>query len=145
VQLPRFHEVSVGDELPVVEKPPLSRDTLALFADASADRNAVHIDIDAARTAGLSDVVGHGMLTMAYLGQVLTGWVRQSAIRSYSARFVAPTYIGNALTCTAKVVEKRGGGSQGTVRLELKVVDQFGGVKVVGEAEVALEPRRGVP
>lgn len=138
MRFPRFDEVMVGDELPVVEKPPLSRGTLALFADASADRNPVHIDIDAARAAGLPDVVGHGMLTMAYLGQVLTGWVRQSAIRSYSARFVAPTCLGDALTCTARVVEKQPAGSQGTVRLELKVVDQFGEVKVLGEAEVQL-------
>ena len=136
MRFPRFDEVMVGDELPVVEKPPLSRATLALFADASADRNPVHIDIDAARAAGLPDVVGHGMLTMAYLGQVLTGWVRQSAIRSYSARFVAPTRLGDALTCTARVAEKRPAGAQSTVRLELKVVDQFGEVKVLGEAEV---------
>jgi acyl dehydratase len=132
-----YESVSVGDELPPIVKPPLSRTTLALFAGASADHNPVHIDIDAARQAGLPDVIGHGMLTMAYVAQVLTGWVPPSAIRSYSVRFIAPTRIGNALTCTGTIVAKEAG-SSGAVRIALQAVDQFGEVKVRGEAEVRL-------
>jgi acyl dehydratase len=52
VSNPLYERVSVGDELPTIVKPPLSRATLALFAGASADHNPVHIDIDAAREAG---------------------------------------------------------------------------------------------
>jgi len=137
---PLYEQVSVGDDLPAIAKPPLTRATLALFAGASADHNPVHIDIDAARDAGLPDVIGHGMLTMAYVAQVLTGWVPPSAIRSYSVRFVAPTRIGNALTCTGAVVAKDLG-PDGAVRIALQAVDQFGDVKVRGEAEVLLARR----
>jgi acyl dehydratase len=140
VTVPLYEQVSIGDELPPIVKPPLSRTTLALFAGASADHNPVHIDIDAAREAGLPDVIGHGMLTMAYVAQVLTGWVPPSAIRAYSVRFVAPTLIGNALTCTGTVVAK-GSSSDGAVRIALQAVDQFGDVKVRGEAEVLLARR----
>ena len=134
---PPFDQIKVGDELPAVKKAPLTRQTLALFAGASGDHNPVHIDIDAARAAGLPDVIGHGMLTMACLAQVLTGWVAQSAIRSYSARFVAPTHVGDALTCTGKVVAKSEE-SDGTVRIQLQAVDQSGEIKVRGEALVYL-------
>jgi acyl dehydratase len=137
MSIPLYEDVMVGDELPAIVKAPLSRATLALFAGASADHNPVHIDIDAAREAGLPDVIGHGMLTMAYLAQVLTGWVTPSAIRSYSVRFVAPTRIGNALTCTGSVIAKDSSGD-GAVRIALQAVDQFGDVKVRGEAEVLL-------
>jgi acyl dehydratase len=135
---PRFDQIRVGDELPVVKKAPLTRKALALFAGASGDHNPVHIDIDVARAAGLPDVIGHGMLTMACVGQVLTGWVAQSAIRSYSARFVAPTHVGDALTCTGRVVEKSEGGPEGSVRIQLQAIDQFGEIKVRGEAWVSL-------
>jgi acyl dehydratase len=138
--IPLYEEVSVGDDLPAIVKPPLTRATLALFAGASADHNPVHIDIDAAREAGLPDVIGHGMLTMAYVAQVLTGWVPPSAIRFYSVRFVAPTRIGNALTCTGTVIAKELG-SDGAVRIGLQAVDQFGEVKVRGDAEVILARR----
>jgi acyl dehydratase len=139
MQAPRFDSVSVGDELPSVQKAPITRKTLALFAGASGDHNPVHIDIDAAKVAGLTDVIGHGMLTMAYLAQVLTGWVPQSSIRSYSAKFVSPTRVGDVLTCTGKVLDKKIIDSQGTVRVQLQVVDQFAELKLRGEAEVALD------
>jgi acyl dehydratase len=128
-------------ELPLyarVKKAALTRATLALFAGASGDHNPVHIDIDAARAAGLPDVIGHGMLSMAYLAQVLTQWVPQSAIRAYSVRFVAPTRVGNVLTCTAKVIDKHCSDNQGTVRLQLQVIDQFDEIKIRGDAEVTL-------
>src|SRR3974390_2487278 len=133
----QFDQIQVGDELPVVKKAPLTRQTLALFAGASGDHNPVHIDIDAARAAGLPDVIGHGMLTMACLAQVLTGWVAQSAIQYYSARFVAPTHVGDVLTCTGKVVAKSEE-SEGTVRIQLQAIDQVGEIKVRGEALVRL-------
>ena len=51
----------------------LSRDhELALFAGASGDHNPIHIDIDFARKAGMPDVFAHGMLSMAWLGRLLT-------------------------------------------------------------------------
>jgi acyl dehydratase len=138
METPRFDSVSVGDELPLIRKAPLTRKTLALFAGASGDHNPVHIDIDAAKVAGLPDVIGHGMLTMAYLAQVLTGWVPQSAIRAYSAKFVSPTRVGDELTCTGRVLEKKVSGSERTVRVQLQVIDQSGEIKLRGEAEVAL-------
>jgi acyl dehydratase len=75
---------------------------------------------------------------MACLGQVLTGWVAQSAIRSYSARFVAPTHVGDALTCTGRIVAKSEGEAEDTVRIQLHAIDQFGEIKVRGEALVQL-------
>jgi acyl dehydratase len=138
MEIPLFDQISIGDELPRVKKAPLTRTTLALFAGASGDHNPVHVDVDAARAAGLPDVIGHGMLSMAYLAQVLTEWVPQSAIRAYSARFVAPTRVGNVLTCIGEVVDKQCRDDQGTVRLQLQVIDQFGEIKIRGEAEVTL-------
>ncbi|MGD9549587.1 MAG: MaoC/PaaZ C-terminal domain-containing protein, partial [Burkholderiaceae bacterium] len=55
--------LQVGDEMPVLELPPITRTTLALFAGASGDHNPIHIDIDFARKAGMPDVFAHGMLS----------------------------------------------------------------------------------
>ena len=72
---------------------PISRTTLALYAGASGDHNPIHIDLDVARSAGLDDVFAHGMLSMAYLGRLLTGWVPQERIRSFQVRFAAITPV----------------------------------------------------
>ncbi|WP_413906096.1 hypothetical protein [Candidatus Skiveiella danica] len=49
----------------------------------------------------------HGMLGMAYLNRLLTGWVDQRQIRSFSVRFPASAHLGNQITCPGRVVKIR--------------------------------------
>jgi acyl dehydratase len=130
--------VEVGDTLPPLAVPALDRATLALFAGASGDHMALHIDTDAARKAGMSDVFGHGMLSMAYLGRLITNWVPQAALRDLDARFVGITHLGNAITCSGKIVEKLERDGEKLVRVEIQAANQYGEVKTAGEALVAL-------
>ncbi|MBA2933526.1 dehydratase [Sphingomonas sp. CGMCC 1.13654] len=97
--------VAVGDRLPDHVLPPISRTTLALFAGASHDHVPLHIDSDFARAAGMEDVFAHGMLSMAYLAQMLTRWAPQERLRRWSARFTAITPLHAAVTCRGEVVE----------------------------------------
>src|SRR5690625_2828052 len=97
-------DIEVGTELPSMQPPAVSRTTLALFAGASGDHNPIHIDLDVARSAGLDDVFAHGMLSMAYLGQLLTNWVPQEQIRSFRVRFAAITPVHGQPTCTGRII-----------------------------------------
>ena len=135
---PKYDTLSVGDELPALELPPVDRTTLALFAGASGDHNPIHIDIDFAKKAGMPDVIAHGMLSMAYLARFLTDWVPQSSLRSFSNRFTAITYIGDRITCTGKVAEKMEQDGEKRVRLEITAAKENGDVTLAGEAVVAL-------
>ncbi|MDF1822179.1 MAG: MaoC/PaaZ C-terminal domain-containing protein [Alcanivoracaceae bacterium] len=134
---PRRDEIRVGEELPPLELPPITRTTLALFAGASGDHNPIHIDSDFARAAGMPDVFAHGMLPMAYLGRFLTQWVPQTQLRHFSVRFAAITPVGARLTCTGKIVEITQGGCEALARLKINVVDDQGEIKLAGEALVA--------
>ena len=127
-------DVTVGTELTPLKLPPISRTTLALFAGASGDHNPIHIDQDVARSAGLADVFAHGMLSMAYLGRLLTGWVPQERIRSYAVRFAAITPVNATPTCTGKVVAINGG----LATLELVVTLADGTQTLLGDAVVEL-------
>lgn len=124
-----------GDALPSLQLPPISRTTLALFAGASGDLNPIHIDLDVARSAGLDDVFAHGMLSMAYLGRALTGWVAQERIRSFRVRFAAITPVRAAPTCAGRVVAVE----DGLATLELTVTLADGTVTLTGEATVAVD------
>ena len=95
--------IEVGTTLPALELPAISRTTLALFAGGSGDHNPIHIDTDFARDAGMPDVFAHGMLSMAYLGRLLTGWVEQRQIRSITVRFAAVTPVGARPRCEGTV------------------------------------------
>ncbi len=133
-----FDAVQVGDELPPLQLPPVDRTTLALFAGASGDHNPIHVDLDVARRAGMPDVFAQGMLGMAWLGRLITGWAPQSRLRRFDARFQGITQLGNAMRCGGRVVEKLAHGDENCVRIELHSANQFGQTKIVGEALVAL-------
>ncbi|WP_067692136.1 MaoC/PaaZ C-terminal domain-containing protein [Nocardia jejuensis] len=127
-----------GTELPPLAIAPISRTTLALFAGASGDHNPMHIDIDVAKSAGLPDVFAHGMLSMAYLGRLLTNWFAPEAIRSYGVRFGAITPVLATPTATATVVtvEETDGERRATLDLTITLAD--GTVTLTGSAVVAL-------
>jgi acyl dehydratase len=131
-------EAKVGDQLPERRIPPVSRATLALFAGASGDHNPIHIDLDVAQSAGLADVFAHGMLSMAYLGRLLTGWVPPDRIRSYRVRFTAITPVHAEPTCAGSVtaVDVVDGERRATLGLTVTLAD--GTVTLTGDAVVAL-------
>lgn len=133
-----FDSVSVGDVLPPLQLPPVTRSTLALYADASGDPNPVHTDIDFARAAGMPDVFAHGMLSMAWLGRLLTTWAPQRDLREFSVRFSAITQLGERITCTGRVAEKLERDGERLVRIAVATANEAGEVKVSGEALVAL-------
>jgi acyl dehydratase len=135
---PTYDSLVVGQALPELRLPPINRSTLAYFAGASGDDNPIHIDIDFARRAGMPDVFAHGMLGMAYLARLLTQWVPQQALRSFGVRFMAITHLGNEPVLSGRVVEKLEEAGEKRVRLEVQMANQYGDVKILGTAVVAL-------
>jgi len=133
-----FATVQVGDLLPALNLAPINRTTLALFAGASGDHNQIHIDIDYARKAGMADVFAHGMLSMAYLGRLLTQWVDQRQLRHFAVRFVGITHLGHQLTCTGKVVAKLEEHGEQRIKVEIQTANQYGDIKILGDAVIAL-------
>jgi acyl dehydratase len=131
--------LQVGDALPAFTTPPISRLTLALYCGASGDHNPMHVDIDFARQGGAPDVFAHGMLSMAYLGRLLTRWVPQQRLRDYGVRFVAITQVGDVVTCSGTVTELFQADGERRARLSLQTTNQAGQVKLTGDAVVALD------
>jgi acyl dehydratase len=129
----------VGAELPPLRIDPISRTTLALFAGASGDHNPIHIDIDVAKSAGLDDVFAHGMLSMAYLGRLLTNIVPQQQLRSYRVRFAAITPVHGQPTCTGAVTSIDEADGERLATLDLKVSLPDGTVTLLGQAVIALD------
>jgi acyl dehydratase len=135
---PTYDTVQVDDLLPELVLPPVNRTTLALFAGASGDHNPAHIDIDVARASGMPDVFAQGMLGMAWLGRLLTNWAPQAQLRKFDVRFAGITHLGNAIRCNGQVVEKLVHNGEPCVRVEISSANQFGQVKIVGTALIAL-------
>ena len=128
--------LAVGDRLPVIEVPAITREKLREFAVASGDDNPVHLDDDAARRGGLDGVVTHGMLVMAHLGRLVTSWPATGSLRSFKARFTAPTPVGARVTCSGKVASVDV--AAGTARVQVTAARDDGVTVARGEAVVEL-------
>ena len=131
--------VRAGDVLPELVLPAIDRALLCRFAGASGDLNPIHVDIDFARRAGMPDVFAHGMLGMAWLGRLLTGWRPQSRLRSFSVRFMALTHLGNQPVLRGQVVELLEVDGRPLARVAVEMLNQYGQLKIQGEALVALD------
>lgn len=130
--------IQVGTEITPLQLPPVSRHTLALYCGASGDHNPIHVDSDFAVNAGMPDVFAHGMLSMAYLGRMLTNWQPQSTLRTFTSRFVAITHVHDVITCTGTVVELFEEQGVPLARLSIAATTANGTQTLLGEAVVTL-------
>ncbi len=118
--------LEVGDPLPALATGAMSRHRIALYAHGSCDLNPIHVDVDYARdTAGLPDVIVHGMYTMGAMSRLVTQWAGPGSIRTIDTRFEAMVSVGQSIACSGRIaaIERSEDGALVTVDLEAAVDD----------------------
>lgn len=131
-----FERITAGQQLPALTKH-VTVDQIRQYADASGDRNPIHVDETFARSAGLPGVIAHGMLTMAFANQLVTDWLGdRSFLKRLQGRFAGMVRPGDQLTCSGTVAAKDD--STRRLTINLVVANQRGEkvfTKGVAEAE----------
>jgi acyl dehydratase len=130
-----FNKLKVGDSLPPLIKDPISKVQLVRYAGASGDFNPLHTDDAVAKKAGLKGVIAQGLLIMGFIGQAISGWVKQKDLRRFKVRFAGMTYPGDVITVTAEVTGKEETDEGLKITCNATAKDQKGDVKVLGEFE----------
>ena len=77
MRLLTLDSLKVGDGIPALTIPTLTRYTLALYFGASGGHNPIHVDIDFAKLSGLDEVIVQGMFSTGFLVRLLTNRVPQ--------------------------------------------------------------------
>jgi acyl dehydratase len=136
-----FENIHSGQSLPPLTKH-VTVEQIQEYAEASGDRNPIHLDETFARSAGLPGVIAHGMLTMAFANQMVTDWLGdRSLLKRLQARFAGMVLPGDDVTCSGTVVAKDA--QTRRVVINLVAVNQRG-EKVLnkGVAEAEFPPQR---
>jgi len=136
-----FESINVGQALPSLTKQ-VTVEQIRQYAEASGDRNPIHLDESFARSAGLPGVIAHGMLTMAFANQMVTDWLGdRSRLKRLQGRFAGMVLPGDEVTCTGTVVSKDEQARRVVINL---VVTNQRGEKVLnkGVAEAEFSPQR---
>jgi acyl dehydratase len=75
----------------------VAADQAQRYADASGDRNPIHLDDEAARAVGLPGPILHGLCTMALAGRTVADVAGREPTR-LAVRFSAPVPLGATVT-----------------------------------------------
>ena len=129
--------VVTGDKITELEYELLRDNVNLIFSKSESGYKAIS-DLGMARESGMPDVFAHGMLSMAYLGRMLTNWQPQAKLRKFGNKFAAITHLQDAITCSGKVVEILEHDGETLARCEIQAVKENGKQTLVGEALVAL-------
>lgn len=135
-------DVTAGQELVPLVKPPITQEQLRRYAEASGDFNPIHLDEQAAHRVGLDGVIAHGMLSMAFLGQFVNqqiAGIPGARLERLRVRFMDMVRLGDTLTCHGVVKSKTiDDDLSESVTLECWAQNQKGDKVTAGEAVVVV-------
>jgi acyl dehydratase len=99
----RLDEVTAGQDILEVRRL-VSREDIEAYAEASGDRNPLHLDDAFARSVGFPGVIAHGMFTMGHMSAAVVDWAGDAAsVIEISAQFRAPVFPGDTITAGGRV------------------------------------------
>lgn len=109
----------------------IDQDQVNRFADATLDRQWIHVDPDAAAKGPFGGTVAHGYLTLALLPYLVAQVLSVSDARmginygTEKIRFTAPVPVGSAVRLKARLLgaERRGEGILYRVGVEIEIRD----------------------
>jgi acyl dehydratase len=127
--MPAFDDVTVGDQIPTLERT-IHQGDLIVYAGASGDFNPLHWDPEfAAKVSPTGGIIAHGMLNMGFVSACVTRWAGgPEHVLHLSASFRAPCPVGATVTFGGEVVEKDEAARTATLAVFAELAD---GGKVV--------------
>ena len=131
-----------GDLLPVVEKL-ITSEQLLSYAGVSGDRNPLHLDPEFAASTQFGGIIAHGMLTLAYVSEMLTlafgqSWLSSGRLR---VRFRGAAYPGDRVVSWGRVVKDVANGAGHTKECSVGLKNQRGEDLITGTAVVSVETK----
>ena len=136
-----YEEVAEGQEIPALKKHPTRRQ-LVMWAGASEDFYEIHYDTEFAKKNKLGDVIVHGRLKAAFLGQLLTDWISPDGmLMKMSCRYKGTDPSNEDMSIRGTVTRKYVEGVDHCIDLDVWT-ERTDGVKTTqGTATVVLPSR----
>lgn len=136
-----FEDVEEGTEIPNLMKN-CSTQQLVLWAAASGDFYQIHYDKDFAQSTGLKDIIVHGALKNAFLGQLLHDWIgEQGRIKKFGCSYRGMDDAKQDINCRGVVTKKSSENGEHLVELDIWTENPEGKKTTPGTAVVTLPSR----
>ena len=134
----KWSEVTEGSEIPTLTKN-CSTQQLVQWAAASGDFYQIHYDVAFAKNNKLDDIIVHGALKNAFLGQLVHDWIGpKGRIVKYGCSYRGMDYPNKDIVCHGKVLQKYEADGAKLVDLEIWSENPEGTKTTPGYATVKL-------
>lgn len=102
-----YEEICIGQKESIIRT--ITSYDIEMFAVITGDKNPVHLNELYARKSIFGKRIAHGMLTSSLISSILGTKLpgANTIYLSQSLKFLAPCYIGDTLTATVEVIEKK--------------------------------------
>ena len=133
-----FDDVEEGSDVPTLRKDPTPQQ-LVKYGGASGDFYQIHYDVNFAKNNGLPDIILHGALKNAFLGQLMTDYVgHEGTLKKLSCQYRAMDIPGTPVFAKGTVVKKYVENSENVVECEIWLENEAGEKTTPGYAVVSL-------
>ena len=116
--------LKIGYILPTLSKC-VQREQLVKYSEVSGDKNPIHLNDDFAKATQFGGIIAHGMLTLAFVSELMTNafgsdWLKSGSLK---VRFKGAAYLGDKLLVSGEVsqVESLGEITNLTCPISVKV------------------------
>ena len=116
--------LKIGYILPTLSKR-VQREQLVKYSEVSGDKNPIHLSDDFAKATQFGGIIAHGMLTLAFVSELMTNafgsdWIKSGCLK---VRFKGAAYLGDRLLVNGEVsqVESLGEITNLTCLISVKV------------------------
>jgi len=123
---------AVGTEIPSFESA-VDRMKIAWMAVAMEDPNPIHVEDEIARRSGYPSVIAHGTFPVGAIGAMLGRWGGAGSVRKLDVRLTAPTFPGDVVRATGRVVAAEAGAV--TIEVEARA-----GERLLARGTAVVEP-----
>ena len=81
------------------------REQIVKYSEVSGDKNPIHLSDDFAKTTQFGGIIAHGMLTLAFVSELMTNafgsdWIKSGCLK---VRFKGAAYLGDRLLVNGEV------------------------------------------
>ncbi|MDA0733164.1 MAG: MaoC family dehydratase [Chloroflexi bacterium] len=120
----------------------ITQEQLNQYADASGDHNPLHLDARFAQTTQFGGIIAHGMLTLAFVSEMMVSaygrcWLESGSLR---VRFKGAAYVGDRVETWGQVTKREQHETRQRITCSVGVRNQDNRQEIIsGTATVEIE------
>ena len=133
-----YEDINVGDKIPTLQKDPTTQQ-LVKYAGASGDYYQIHYDKSFALANKLPNVILHGALKNAFLGQLMTDFIGfEGELKKLTVQYRAMDIPGTPVFAKGIVTKKYVEDGENIIECDIRLETHEGKATTPGTAKVSL-------